>query len=449
MTALVVHPADKPLRGSVPVPSDSSIGQRALLLGALGRGETRISGFSNGEDNAATARCLRALGIAIRDVGPSEVMVVGAGLDGLRAPESALDCGNSGATLRLLCGVLAAQPFRTRLGGGRALLRQPVTRVAVPLRARGAIIDGTPHPTRSDEITAPLRVGPRVNGRRLAGLEFESPIASAQVKSAVLLSGLFAEDLTIFKEPTVSPDHTERMLDALGIPIRTVGSVVQLDPSGWDGRIPAFAITIPGDLSAAAFVLAAAQIVAGSRVTVRGVGINPTRTGLLEIARDMGAGLAIEPQGERNGEPVADVHAWSAPLHAVAIGGETVPRGKEEIPIACALAARATGTTRITGSEELRRDESDRVGAMIRVLRAFGVGCEERLDGLDIEGRGEPLEPADVDSRGDHRIAMTAAVLALVARAPSRVRDAGSIATSYPKFVATLRGLGARIDVEP
>jgi 3-phosphoshikimate 1-carboxyvinyltransferase len=213
--------------------------------------------------------------------------------------------------------------------------------------------------------------------------------------------------------------------------------------------MPGFDITIPGDVSAAAFLVVAAQIVDGSRVTARDVGTNPTRTGLLEIARDMGGGLAVESQGERSGEPVAELHAWSTPLRAVSIGGETVSRAIDEIPIACALAARASGTTKIRDAEELRHKESDRLATMARVLRAFGVGCEEHPDGLDIEGREGPLDAADVDSKGDHRIAMTSAVLGLVARGPTRIRDAACIATSYPKFVATLRGLGARVDVEP
>jgi 3-phosphoshikimate 1-carboxyvinyltransferase len=227
--------------------------------------------------------------------------------------------------------------------------------------------------------------------------------------------------------------------------------VVELDPSGWDRHMPAFDIELPGDLSAAAFLLVAAHIVAGSRVTARSVGVNPTRAGLLEVARDMGAGLAIEPQGERGGEPVAELHAWSAPLRAVAIGGETVPRAMGEIPIACALAARAQGTTRIRDAgdaDDLRHEDRDRIASMIRVLRAFGVACDERPDGLDVEGRAGPLDAADVDSRGDPRIAMTATVLSLVARAPSRIGDAACIARGYPKFVATLRALGATIDVQ-
>jgi 3-phosphoshikimate 1-carboxyvinyltransferase len=351
--------------------------------------------------------------------------------------------------MRLLCGVLAAARFRATLVGDETLSRRPMMRVAGPLRSRGAVIEGRAHPSRQGDIVAPLVIGPLPEGRRLGPLEYQSPIASAQVKSALLLSGLYAEGATRLREPTVSRDHTERMLAALGAPVRTVGPMVELDPSSWDRRLRASDIAIPGDLSAAAFLLVAAQLVSGSRVTARGVGVNPTRTGILEIARDMGAGLGVEPQGERSGEPVAEIHAWSAPLRAAQIGGETVARAIDEIPIACALAARARGTTRIRDAEELRHKESDRIASMAAVLRAFGVACDERSDGLEITGRDDALTAADVDSRGDHRIAMTASVLALLASGPSRVRDAACIATSYPKFVATLRALGARVDVEP
>jgi 3-phosphoshikimate 1-carboxyvinyltransferase len=449
MTTLVVHPATGPLVGSVPVPSDKSIGHRALLFGALCEGTTRISGFSHGEDNVSTANAMRAMGVIVDEAGPEELFVHGAGLFGLRAPDTVLDCGNSGTTMRLLCGVLAAQRFRATLVGDETLSRRPMMRVAGPLRARGAVIDGRRHPTKDGEIVAPLAVGPLPEERELGSLEYESPVSSAQVKSAILLSGLYAHGVTRFREPTVSRDHTERMLAALGCPLRTVASIVELDPAAWSRRMPGFDIAIPGDISAAAFLLVAAQLVEGSRVTARGVGVNPTRTGLLEIVRDMGGGLTVESKGERSGEPVAELHAWSAPLRAVAIGGETVPRAIDEIPIACALAARAHGATRIRDAAELRHKESDRIATMARVLRAFGVACEEQPDGLDVEGREGALEPADVDSRGDHRIAMTAAVLALLAGSPSRVRDAACIATSYPKFVATLRALGARVDVEP
>jgi 3-phosphoshikimate 1-carboxyvinyltransferase len=419
------------------------------LFGALCEGKTHIAGFSHGEDNVSTANALRAMGVKIEEPAADELVVHGVGLSGLRAPERELDCGNSGTTMRLFCGVLSGQRFRATLVGDESLSRRPMMRVAGPLRARGAVIEGRPHPAKSGEIVAPLVVGPLPEGRDLAGLEFESPVSSAQVKSAILLSGLYASGPTRFREPTVSRDHTERMLAALGCPLRTVASVVELDPSGWSRKMPGFEISIPGDISAGAFLLVAAQLVEGSRVTARGVGANPTRTGLLEIARDMGAGLTVESKGERSGEPVAELHAWSAPLRAISVGGETVPRAIDEIPIACALAARARGTTRIRDAEELRHKESDRIATMAKVLRAFGVACEEKPDGMDIEGRDGALEPADVDSRGDHRIAMTAAVLALLGRGPSRVRDAACIATSYPKFVATLRALGAHIDVEP
>jgi 3-phosphoshikimate 1-carboxyvinyltransferase len=391
---------------------------------------------------------MRAMGVVIEESGPTDLKVRGAGLFGLRAPSAPLDCGNSGTTMRLLTGILCAQRFQATLVGDASLTKRPMMRVAGPLRARGAVIEGRPHPTKENDILPPLVVGPLPEGKDLAALEYDSPISSAQVKSAILLSGLYARGTTHFREPTISRDHTERMLQALGVPLRTVGPVVEIDPAAWDHKMPAFAITIPGDLSAAAFLLVAAQIVDGSRVTARGVGVNPTRTGILEIARDMGAGLTIEPGGERAGEPIAELHAWSAPLRAVAIGGELVPRGIDEIPIACALAARAHGTTRISNAEELRVKESDRIATMAHVLRAFGIACEEQKDGLVIEGKQGPLEPASIESRGDHRIAMTAAILALVARAPSRIGDADCIATSYPKFVGTLRALGARVEIE-
>lgn len=444
MTTLVVHPADRSLTGSVPVASDEAIGHRALLLAALGHGDTRLSGYARAGDHASTISCLRALGVSVGEPSPAELRIAGVGLAGLREPAGTLDCGTSAATMELLCSVLAAYPFRATLSGDERLLRQPMTRVVAPLRARGAAIAGASDADRDGETFAPLVVGPMVAGRRLAAFQYSSGSPSASVKTAVLLSGLFAEGVTLFKEPCVSPDHTERMLGALGVPLRTVGPLVQVDLAGWDGRIPAFELAVPGDLSAAAPLLVAAQVVAGSRVTVRGVGINPTRTGLLEIARDLGAGLAVEPRGERLGEPVGLLHAWSAPLQAVAVGGETIARSIGDLPATCALAARARGMTRIAGAEEW----GDGVAAMADVLRAFGVACGERAGTLEIEGREEPLEGAEIHSHGVPEIAMAAAALALAGRAPTRVRDAGCILRTFPKFVATLRALGARIDVE-
>jgi 3-phosphoshikimate 1-carboxyvinyltransferase len=273
-------------------------------------------------------------------------------------------------------------------------------------------------------------------------------VPSAQVKSAILLSGLDADGPTVFTEPIVSRDHTERMLRALGVPVETLVSVVALKPAGWDGRLLPLEMELPGDLSAAAFLLVAAQIVPGSHVTVRNVGINPTRTGLLEIARDMGAGLSVEPTSERAGEPVGTLHGWHAPLTATRIGGERVARAIDEICVACALAARAAGATTIDDAAELRVKESDRIAMMTRTLRAFGVRCDELPNGLVIEGHDAPLAAADVHTGGDHRVAMTAVVLGLVAGGPSKVRDVDCIVTSFPRFVGTLRALGARIDVE-
>jgi 3-phosphoshikimate 1-carboxyvinyltransferase len=447
MTDLLVHPATKPLVGSVPVPSDKSIGHRALLFAALATGRSRVTSFSYGEDNVSTANCLRALGVKIHDVSKTSIEVEGAGLFGLKPADVTLDCGNSGTTMRLLAGLLCAQPFTSILVGDETLMRRPMMRVARPLRSRGATIEGEAHKSKAGEITAPLRLGPQPPGKPLGALEYDSPVASAQVKSAILLSGLYAHGTTHFKEPTVSRDHTERMMRALGVPIRTVGSVVAIDPAGWNGEMSALDVDVPGDISAAAFLLVAAQLVPGSRVTARGVGVNPTRTGILEIARDMGAGLSIEPQGERAGEPIAEITGWAEPLHAKLVAGEVVPRAIDEIPIACALAARAKGATTIADAEELRVKESDRIATMAGVLRAFGLGCEEKPDGLVVEGRSDPLEPAVVESKGDHRIAMTACVLGLMARAPVRVRDVACIATSFPKFVGTMRALGATIDV--
>ncbi len=447
MTDFVVHPAKKPLVGSVPVPSDKSIGHRAVLLASLANGKSRITSFSRGEDNVSTMNAMRAMGVILEDIGPSEVIVTGSGLFGLTEPAGPLDCGNSGTTMRLLTGLLAAQPFRTTLIGDASLTRRPMMRIVKPLRMRGAKVEGAPHPKKEGEVTAPLVVGPLADGEHLGGIEFVSKVASAQVKSALLLSGLYAHGTTYFKEPTVSRDHTERMLQALGVPLRAVGSVVELDPAGWNAQMPGFDIDIPGDISAAAFLLVAAQLVEGSRVTTRDVGTNPTRTGILEILRDMGAGIRTEPQGERAGEPIAQVHAWAAALHGAKIGGETVPRAIDEIPIACALAARARGTTTIADAEELRVKESDRIATMAEILRAFGVELEERPDGLVIEGKQAPLEPVNVESKGDHRIAMAAAVLALTARGPSTIRDVDCVATSFPRFVGTLRALGAEIEV--
>ncbi|MBK6690784.1 MAG: 3-phosphoshikimate 1-carboxyvinyltransferase [Myxococcales bacterium] len=453
MTDLLVHPQAAPLKGRVPLPSDKSIAHRALMIASLGASTSRFQIASVGEDNRATGEILRALGVDIDEQtgpgGQSQVTVKGRGLFGFVPPKAPLDCKNSGTSMRLLAGLLAGQAFSSTLVGDESLSRRPMRRILAPLSARGARIEGRRADPKGerDSVTAPLVIAGVDEGSYLAGLEWESPIASAQVKSAILLSGLMAHGITTLSEPSVSRDHTERMLAATGAPLRTAAGVLCLDPSGWDGRLSPVLGTIPGDLSAAAFLLSAATLVPGSTVVVRDVGLNPTRTGFLEIARDMGAGLTIEHHGEVMTEPVGDVEARYAPLSRIAVGGELLVRAIDEVPIVLVLAARAAGVTRIGDAGELRVKESDRLAAMGQALRAFGVRAEERLDGIEVEGREGPLSAADVDAAGDHRIAMASCVLALLADGPSRIRGVDNIRTSFPRFVGTMRALGARIDV--
>ncbi len=448
MTTLRVAPAAQALRGSVPVPSDKSISHRALIFAALADGVSRLRHFSYGEDNVSTLAALRAMGVQIEDDGQGTVVVSGVGLDGLKEPTGDLDCGNSGTTMRLLCGLLGAQPFRSRLVGDASLSGRPMLRVAAPLRARGARIEGQPHAKKQGDITAPLEIGPLAPGVRLQSIEYGMQVSSAQVKSALLLSGLYASGPTIVTEPLLSRDHTERMLQALGIPLETMGTTIRLMPPASRRALQAFDIELPGDLSAAAFPLVAAALVEGSQVTTRDSGVNPTRTGILDVLRLLGAGLSAVPRGDRLGEPVGELTVTQQPLVGATIAGELAVRAIDEIPIACALAARARGVSEFTDVGELRVKESDRIATMAALLRAFGVDCEERPDGLSIEGRPDGrLRGARVTSRGDHRIAMTAAVLGLVADTETIIEDADCIATSFPRFVGTLRALGAEVEV--
>lgn len=448
MSRLLVRPATGPLRGSVPVPSDKSISHRALIFAALSRGACTLRGFSYGEDNVSTLRAFTAMGVKSEDDGAGTVIVHGVGLDGLREPADTIDCGNSGTTMRLLTGLLAAQPFRSRLVGDDSLMRRPMGRVVHPLRARGAVISGAPHPKKADDLTAPLVIGPLPAGTRLAGCEYVLPMASAQVKSAMLLAGLLASGPTLVQEPVVSRDHTERMLAALGLPIDTLGSAVSLHPPADPRAIAPFEVDLPGDLSAAAFPLVAAQLVAGSVVTVRHTGINPTRAGIVDILRAFGAEVAVEPRGDSLGEPVGELTSRAGTLRASGVGGELAVRAIDEIPIAAVLAARARGAAVFADVGELRVKESDRIALMVRLLGAFGVEAEERDDGFVVQGRPEgSLRAARVASGGDHRIAMSAAVLGLVADGETVIEDVDCIATSFPRFAGTLRALGADVEV--
>ncbi|PKN58548.1 MAG: 3-phosphoshikimate 1-carboxyvinyltransferase [Deltaproteobacteria bacterium HGW-Deltaproteobacteria-14] len=406
-----------PLAGRARVPGDKSVGHRALMLGALCDGVVEITGLSDGEDNLSTARVLGQLGVRSERDG-DRARVHGVGLDGLRAPTGPLDCGNSGTTMRVLLGILAGQPFEVTLVGDHSLTRRPMRRVLEPLTRMGLTVVAA-----RDGGFPPLTVR---GARPLTGLVYASPIASAQVKSAILLAGLWAEGETRVDEPGLSRDHTERMLAWLGTP-----------PA-------ARPIHVPGDLSSAAFLLGAALLVPGSDVVIEDVGVNPTRTGFLDIVAAMGATVVQGAPRERNHEPAADLGVRCSGLRGVEVAGDLALRALDELPLVATLAARARGVTRIRDAKELRVKESDRIAQTARMLRSFGVAVDEHEDGLTIHGDPDrPLTAGDVDADGDHRIAMCANLLALVAPAGTRIAGAESIATSFPSFHACLRALGA------
>ncbi|HLU65682.1 MAG TPA: 3-phosphoshikimate 1-carboxyvinyltransferase [Kofleriaceae bacterium] len=450
MTAFLIEPAPRALSGRVTVPGDKSIGHRALLLSALCDGEVEVTGLSGGQDNRRTRTAMEAMGARAEDLGAGRVRVRGVGVDGLTRPEGDIDCGNSGTTMRLLCGLLAGQRFDSRLFGDESLTRRPMRRVAEPLRAMGAVIEGSTRGDRAGEIYPPLVV--HGAGGALAGLDIELAVASAQVKSAILLAGLYASGPVRVREPGPSRDHTERMLGHMGAPIEITGAgEVVLDATGWDRRLTARALAVPGDPSSAAFLLAAALECGADRVEVTGVCVNPTRTGFLDVVAELGGRIERAGEGEVGGEPVADLVVTAprggAALRGAAIGGATVVRAIDELPILSVLAARADGTTEIRDAAELRVKESDRVATTCAMLRAFGVEVEERPDGLSVRGQpGARLRAAHIDSAGDHRIAMSGVVAALAADGPSRIEDVGNVATSYPGFAGAINALvGAEV----
>jgi len=443
-----VRPQSRPLRGSVPVPSDRSITHRALVLAALSNGPCEIRGFGYGSDNLATLKALGALGVRHEDDGRGTIRLRGVGLAGLRAPEGPLDCGRSPTCLRLLSGVLAAQHFGARLEGHPGLSEWRMRGVLEPLRSRGARIEGKVDTGRPGEETAPIEIRALDPGTRLGPLEHALERASDHAKGALLLAGLFASGPTTVTEPVVSRDHTERLLDALGMPVRTLGPVVSLHPPADPLAIPGFELDVPGDISAAAFLLVAAQIVPDSHVSTRRTGLNPTRAGVLEMIRQAGGRMGITPTGTSLGEPYGEVSSRGSVLRGASIGGELAHRGLDEIPAACVLAARSRGVTHVSDIAELREGKPDRLTALATMLRAFGVSASERPDGLVIEGHPDgPLKAAQVSSGGDHRLAMTAAVLGLLGDGETVVQDADCIAVSFPRFVGTMRALGAELEV--
>jgi 3-phosphoshikimate 1-carboxyvinyltransferase len=406
------------LHGSVSLPADKSIGHRTALLSALADGPSRIENYPSSADPQSTLDCLHQLGVASEHEG-STVHIEGHGLEGLSAPDAPLDCGNSGTTMRLLSGILAGQPFDSVLTGDASLRSRPMARIADPLREMGAEVALT-------DGHAPIRIG---GGSALHGMTYRLPIASAQVKSCVLLAGLFAEGPTTVVEPTPSRDHTERML---GLDVETVDGVRHLTVEPGH-RVPARTWHVPGDFSAAAFFLVAASIVPGSEVRLDGVGMNPSRNALLDVLRTMGADIAVANERMKGGEPIADVTVRGTDLHATRVDGAQIPNLIDEIPVLAVAAACATGRTEIRDAAELRVKETDRLDAMAQNLQALGAAVDEFDDGLAIEGPAA-LHGTTVSSFDDHRIAMAMGVAGLVADGATTITDADCARVSFPNF---------------
>lgn len=419
------------LHGAVRVPGDKSISHRAIMLGSIAEGATRVSGFLEAEDSLATIKAFRAMGVRVDGPEAGEVHIHGVGLHGLRAPDRPLNLGNSGTSMRLLSGLLAGQSFASTLTGDRSLARRPMTRVTEPLRQMGAEIH------TSEQGTAPLKIG---GAGRLSGIDYTLPVASAQVKSCLLLAGLYAHGETCITEPAPTRDHTERMLEGFFCPVRRIGRRVCVVGGG---VLKATEIDVPGDISSAAFFLVGASIAAGSEMLLRHVGINPTRTGIVAILRLMGANIDIVNQGLVGGEPVADLRVKAAPLKGIRIPEELVPLAIDEFPALFIAAACADGETVLTGAGELRVKESDRIQAMADGLTALGVDASPKPDGLVVQGSGG-FSGGCVDAHGDHRIAMAFSIAALRADAPITVSDCENVNTSFPGFIdlANNRGLG-------
>lgn len=416
-----------PLKGKIRVPADKSITHRAVLFGGIAHGESRLRNPLRGEDCLRSVDVLQHMGVRIEDRG-KEFVIHGRGLHGLREPGNVLDCGNSGTTARLTCGLLSGQDFFSVLTGDDSLRNRPMARVTEPLRSMGARFMG-----RDGGRKLPLAI----RGGGLKALDYVLPVASAQVKTAVLLAGLNAEGETTVTEPEKSRDHTERMLRAMGAAIREDGlSVTVQGGTGLNG----LDLTVPGDFSSAAFFLVAATLVPGSELTIENVGVNPSRTGLLELLREMGASVRLENERQVSGEPVADLFVSHSPLSGIAISGAQVVRAIDEFPILCVAASMATGETQISGAAELRVKESDRIATMVSGLRAMGVEAEERPDGMQILGR-QNLSAGSFQSHGDHRVAMSMSVAGLCARGTSIIEGTECVATSFPGFWDLLRSV--------
>ena len=414
------------------MPGDKSISHRAVILGSLATGRTTLRGLLEANDVLSTISAFQAMGVSIHWSPGKNCRIVGVGLRGLQAPQSDLDVGNSGTSMRLLCGVLAGQTFRSTLTGDQSLLARPMERVTSPLESMGGSI------RVSTGGVAPLYIEPV---SRLNGIDYRMPIASAQVKSAILLAGLYARSRTIIKEELPTRDHTERMLEGFGYPVNRHAGHTVLQPGG---ALRAADLTIPGDFSSAAFFLVAATVVPGSRIELHGVGMNPTRTGLLDILKSMGAKIEINNSRTTAGEPIADLIVESSNLRGVAVPPALVSRTIDEFPALSIAAAHANGLTRISGAQELRFKESDRIATVVAGLRSVGIEVSEQPDGMVIAGG--VIQEGTVDSQNDHRVAMAFAVAG--ATGVVRILNCANVATSFPDFVKYSQRVGVKLREE-
>ncbi|AOU04430.1 TPA: 3-phosphoshikimate 1-carboxyvinyltransferase [Legionella pneumophila] len=419
------------LKGEITVPGDKSISHRSIIFGAIAIGTSVIDGFLDGEDCIATLKAFQSMGVRIEGPDKQRVIIHGVGKYGLKQPQNIIDCGNSGTSMRLLAGLLAAQQFDSQLTGDESLLKRPMLRISRPLSQMGADVttqDGKP----------PIVIK---GGKKLNGIHYVMPEASAQVKSCLLLAGMYAEGQTKITENAVSRDHTERMLRTFSYPVQIQDGAIIID---CNGECHGTRLNIPGDISSAAFFIVAASITPGSDVLIRNVGINPTRTGIIHILTEMGADIRVLNQRAYGEEPVADLHIRYSQLKGIDIPASMVPLAIDEFPVIFIAAACAQGKTTLHGAKELRLKESDRIGAMVDGLNQLGVHAEGFDDGILIEGGS--IQGGEVNSRGDHRIAMSFAIAGAVASAPVTIKNCANVATSFPSFVTTANMLHFQIE---
>jgi len=422
------------LSGKFRVPGDKSISHRAVMLGSLAEGVTEVTGFLEAEDALATLACFQAMGVKIERLSEGRLRIYGVGLHGLKAPENALYVGNSGTSMRLLSGILAGQPFDSVLTGDNSLTKRPMRRVIDPLTLMGAVVNC------SDKGTSPLEIK---GGQSLEGIQYQMPMGSAQVKSCLLLAGLYANGTTEISEPAVTRDHTERMLKGFGYAVKTEGNVVSLRGGG---KLEAMSIDVPADISSAAFFLVAASITPNSNITLEHVGVNRTRTGVIDILLKMGADIQLQNERTVGGEKVADIRVRSSQLNGIDVPENLVALAIDEFPVIFIAAAYAKGKTRVTGAEELRVKESDRIQAMADGLQRLGVDAQATIDGMIINGG--PVYGGEVESVDDHRIAMAFAVAGLQAEGVIKINNCENVATSFPNFVALASQCGFNLNAK-